>query len=121
MQQGTKAVVSRQWRIRTGIVLPVLCIALGLQTTAVAMSETRDRDDKTIQVPRQGLRESARASAGLSKDRIIDMVEKRYVGSKVLKADEGNHKGRRIYVLRLLSKEGRVKDVRVDAETGSEL
>ncbi len=102
--------------------LPVLCVALGLHVPALAMSEPRgDKGDKNIQVPRQGLRESARASEGLSKDRIIAMVEKRYAGAKVLKADEGNHKGRRIYVLRLLSKEGRVKDVRVDAETGSEL
>lgn len=109
----------RKWRARAGIGLPVLCIALGLHTTAMAMSDPKG--DRTSQVPRQGLREPERVSAGLSKDRIIAMAEKRHVGAKVIKEEEGNLKGRRIYVLRLLFNDGRVRNIRVDAETGGEL
>jgi hypothetical protein len=118
MQQGTTA-MRRKWRIRAGIGLPVLCIALGLH--GAAMARPNFRLEAANDVPKQGLVQPPRLLAGLSQDRIIAIAEKRHAGAKVVRVEEGTHKGRSIYVLRLLSKEGRVWTVRVDAETGREL
>jgi uncharacterized membrane protein YkoI len=116
MQQQPTA-MRRKWRIRTGIGLPVLFVALALDAQAMARPEPGADNNR---VPRQELRQPARMLAGQSQDRIIASAEKRHV-AKVIKVEEGNHKGRRIYVLRLLSKEGKVSTVRVDAENGQEL
>ena len=64
-----------------------------------------------------GLREPPRMLAGISLDQAIESAERRY-RARVVRADEVNQQGRRVYVLRLLSEEGRVWTVRVDAETG---
>ncbi|MEO8309437.1 MAG: PepSY domain-containing protein [Pseudomonadota bacterium] len=59
-------------------------------------------------------------SAGMSKDQVIDMAQRRYK-ARVVRAEAADHNGRRVYVLRMLSDQGRVWTVRVDALTGSEL
>jgi uncharacterized membrane protein YkoI len=92
----------RSWRARTGTVLPVLLIALGLLVPVGAKSHANA------------------AQAASSQDRIIAIAEKRYHAS-VVRIEESTLNGKRIYVLRLLSKEGKVWTVRVDAETGGEL
>jgi Peptidase propeptide and YPEB domain len=56
-------------------------------------------------------------AGGISLDQAIDMVQSRY-HAKVVKADVADDGGRRVYVIRVLSPEGRVFSVRVDAETG---
>ncbi len=109
----------RRWRIRAGIGLPVLCIALGMHDAAMARPDFRL--EAANDAPRQGLVQPPRLLAGLSRDRIIAIAEKRHAGAKVVRVEEGTHKGRGIYVLRLLFKDGRVRDIRVDAETGREL
>jgi hypothetical protein len=118
MQQRTTT-MRRRWRIRAGIGLPVLCIVLGLHGAATAGPDLRLA--AASEVPRQGLVQPPRMLAELSQDRIIAIAEKRHAGAKVVRVEEGTHKGRSIYVLRLLFKEGRVRDIRVDAETGKEL
>lgn len=55
--------------------------------------------------------------AGVSLDQAIEMVQSRY-RAKVIKADVANDGGKRVYLLRVLSPEGRVFAVRVDAESG---
>jgi uncharacterized membrane protein YkoI len=55
--------------------------------------------------------------AGVSLDQAIQMVQSHY-RAKVIKADVGSNDGKRVYLLRVLSPEGRVFAVRVDAETG---
>lgn len=57
------------------------------------------------------------ANAGMSLDQAVAMVERRFK-ARVVRADVRDEKGRRVYVLRLLSDE-RVWTVRVDAESGS--
>lgn len=69
--------------------------------------------------PAQGIREPPRMS-GISLDRAISMAEQRY-NARVVRTEESNVNGRRVYVLRLLSQEGRVWKVRIDAETGGEM
>jgi uncharacterized membrane protein YkoI len=67
--------------------------------------------------PALGLREPPRSMSGISLDQAIEIAERQY-NARVVKANEQNVNGRRVYVLRLLSEQGRVWTVRVDAETG---
>ncbi|RYG70759.1 hypothetical protein EON77_13550 [bacterium] len=53
-------------------------------------------------------------------DQIIEQVERRH-RAHVVRVGQEEIDGRRIYVLRLLSDQGRVWTVRVDAETGREI
>ena len=55
--------------------------------------------------------------SGISLDRAIEMAERQY-GARVVRADVSQFHGRRVYVLRLLSEQGRVWTVRVDAQSG---
>ncbi|MCP5472018.1 MAG: PepSY domain-containing protein [Sinobacteraceae bacterium] len=54
----------------------------------------------------------------ISMDEAIDMAQRRF-DARVVRAEVVERSGRRIYVLRLLSSDGRVFNVRVDAATGS--
>jgi uncharacterized membrane protein YkoI len=58
-------------------------------------------------------------SAGISKDQAIEMAQRRYK-ARVVRAEAADSGGRRVYVLRMLSDEGRVWTVRIDALTGGE-
>ena len=70
--------------------------------------------------PALGMREQPRAAQSISLDRVISQVEKRYK-ARVVRADKTQRDGRVVYELRLLSEEGRVWTVRIDAETGNEV
>jgi Peptidase propeptide and YPEB domain len=56
--------------------------------------------------------------AGVSMDQAIQMAERQY-GAKVVRASVSEDNGRRVYVLRLVSEQGRVWTVRVDAASGA--
>jgi uncharacterized membrane protein YkoI len=58
-------------------------------------------------------------SSGISKDQAIEMAQRRYK-ARVVRAEASDNGGRRVYVLRMLSDEGRVWTVRIDAQTGNE-
>jgi uncharacterized membrane protein YkoI len=58
-------------------------------------------------------------SAGIPRDRIIDMVQRRF-NARVVRINLIESGGRRFYEMRLLS-EQRVWNVRVDADTGQVL
>jgi uncharacterized membrane protein YkoI len=116
MQQESTA-MRRMRQAWAGIGLPALLIAMAWQAPAIAGRQF----DKSREAPRQErLREPPRVLAGLSEDRIISIAEKRH-GAKVVRKEVSTQNGRRVYVLRMLSKEGRVWTVKVDAETGGEL
>ena len=55
---------------------------------------------------------------GISLDRAVALAEKQYK-ARVVRASTADADGRRIYVLRLLSDQGRVWTVHVDAQTGA--
>jgi len=59
------------------------------------------------------------AQAGVTLDQAIETAQRRYK-ARVVRADVSESNGRRVYVLRLLSEEGRVWTIKVDAETGGE-
>lgn len=59
-----------------------------------------------------------RLAAGvMSLDEAVGMAQRRF-RAKAVKAEVGNEGGRRVYYIRLLSPEGRVWTVNVDAATG---
>jgi len=92
-------------------VLPVLVLTLGLQTALAAPVLTG-----TPGAPR--LAATLRlAAAGMSLDEAVAMVRNRY-GGKVIGADTVEERGRKVHVIKLLSDKGRVRTVKVDAESG---
>jgi uncharacterized membrane protein YkoI len=60
------------------------------------------------------------AQAGVTMDQAIESAQRRYK-ARVVRADVSEANGRRVYVLRLLSEEGRVWTIKVDPETGGEI
>jgi uncharacterized membrane protein YkoI len=63
-------------------------------------------------------RREQRASEGISLDEAVQMAQSRY-RAKAVRAETVNNGGRRVHQIRLLSAEGKVTTVRVDAQTGS--
>lgn len=61
--------------------------------------------------------EAGTLARGISLDEAIDRVQRQY-GARVVRAEVRESQGRTVYVLRLLSREGRVWTVRVDAQSG---
>ncbi len=58
------------------------------------------------------------AERQISMDEAVDMAQRRY-NARVVRAEVSDRGGRRVYLLRLLSDDGRVFNVRVDAATGN--
>jgi uncharacterized membrane protein YkoI len=85
------------------------------QTEPPARSEPPAADGP----PEAGRREPPGLTSDVSLDRVIEQVEKRH-RARVVRYERSESDGRRVYVLRLLSDEGRVWTVKVDAETGKE-
>ncbi len=103
----------RHW---TGSLLPVLGAALLWQAQALAL-DARPGARMHAQPPALGVREPPRMSAGVSIDRVIEQIERRY-NARVVRNETVQANGRAVYKLRLLSDDGRVFTVQVDAETG---
>jgi hypothetical protein len=113
-------------RLPARVLALALSLAIALPLAHAAERPGRHRDEppptSTEAPPRTpppgfGMREPPRGRAGVSMDQAIAQVERRYK-ARVVRAEQAESNGRRIYVLRLLSEEGRVWTVRVDAETG---
>ena len=85
-------------------------LAAGLSAAATPGGSARppSRDD----APR------SLAERQISMDEAVDMAQRRY-NARVVRAEVSDRGGRRVYLLRLLSDDGRVFNVRVDAATGS--
>jgi uncharacterized membrane protein YkoI len=99
---------------QAGSLLPATGAALLLACVPAMAKEKGQRDAPPV----QNIREPSRlAPGGVSLDHVISQVEKRYK-ARVVRVDHQQVGGRLVYVLRLLSDDGRVSTVRVDAETG---
>jgi len=57
------------------------------------------------------------ADRALTMDEAVDLAQRRY-SARVVRAEASDRGGRRVYLLRLLSSDGRVFNVTVDAATG---
>ncbi len=64
--------------------------------------------------------ERAPRADGLSLDEAVNRAERKY-RARVIRAETREANGRRVHQLRLLSDDGRVWNVRIDAATGAEL
>lgn len=93
----------------------LLCVlAAGLASPAWAKKHKKDPPD----IRGEQQREAAGHCPGLSLDQVIAQVERKYK-ARVVRPDVVNEGGQCIYVLRLLSDEGRVWTVRVDSRSGA--
>jgi hypothetical protein len=92
--------------------LPVLLLAV---LAGVAPSVTVTAAPAPAAAPWQAV-----TLARLTLDQAIDMAERRF-HARVVRAGMDEVDGRRVYVLRMLSEQGRVWTVRVDAESGQVL
>jgi uncharacterized membrane protein YkoI len=104
-----------QVKTRTTL-LPVLCLALlaGLTASGPAQASNRDHDQRD----RSG--ERAMADRAISLDEAVARAERRH-NARVVRAEEKRHGDRIEYRIRLLGADGRVFEVRIDAESGREI
>jgi hypothetical protein len=97
------------------LLIPCLLVAGFTATDAVALT----RPGQTSPVPVVDLTVSARVQKdGVSLDEAVSIVRKRY-GGRVINARTSNDNGRKVHVIKILSDEGRVREVRVDAQSGN--
>ena len=94
--------------------LPILCLALlaGAAASGQAMASDRDR-------ARGRGGERVMADRAISLDEAVARAERQY-DARVVRAEEKRHGDRIEYRIRLLAANGRVFEVRIDAETGQE-
>ena len=89
-----------------------LLVLLAATSAMSSMSTAQDLID------RRARREHQAAQSGISLDQAVKMAQKRY-RSKDVKAETVDDGGRRVHRIRLLSAEGMVRTVHVDAQTGA--
>ncbi len=101
----------------------LLALAVGLPVVSAAASVTEAPGPATVSGsarPGRGDDGHLRSLADrqVSMDEAVDMAQRRY-NARVVRAEVSERGGRRVYLLRLLSEDGRVFNVRVDAATGN--
>lgn len=93
--------------------LPLLSLSLAAAATGrPAESDTRWHPAAHVARPQ--------ADGGLSLDEAVARAERRH-DARAVRAEAGNEGGRTVYRIRLLSSDGRVFEVKVDARTGAYL
>jgi uncharacterized membrane protein YkoI len=92
--------------------LLLLLAAISAMSTVTSVTSAQELIDRRAQ------REHRPAQVRISLDDAVRMAQNRY-GAKAVKAETVTNGGRRVHQIRLLSAEGKVWMVRVDAETGS--
>jgi uncharacterized membrane protein YkoI len=95
--------------MRNGRSLLVLLAVLSAVSSMTSAQELIDRRPR---------REHRAAPDGMSLDQAVQMAQSRY-GAKAIKANTVDSGGRRVHHIRLLSPEGKVWMVHVDAATGA--
>jgi len=100
-------------KIRAGI-LPATLIVLGCAPFTQAHSMPGPRPAGSA-VPERAV--LAMARDGISLDEAVSRAERQY-RARVVRTDVQDEDGRKVYVLKLLSEDGRVFTVRIDAQSG---
>ncbi len=96
-------------KIRRLVLLACPLLSL-MVATAVAGAESGP--GRSVQI--------AQAERGISLDEAVERAQRAH-NARVIRTDVREERGRRIYVLRMLSDDSRVWTVRIDASTGAEL
>jgi uncharacterized membrane protein YkoI len=139
MQRKRRTEQAWRW---TGSILPVLAIVLFASGPVHAKDKKKKHRDAEVSAqvepavqferptvirpegvrppPELMMREAPRPAQRASIDRVIEQIQRRYK-AQVIDVKETKSGERLIYVLRLLSRDGNVKNVRVDAESGKEI
>jgi len=102
--------MKRALATRHRLLLPALALTLGLLPALAAPASGAQQDTGAPAIIRL-------AKGEMSLDQAVAMVRKRF-GGKVISAETVSDGGKTTYVIKLLSDEGRVRTVRVDAESG---
>jgi hypothetical protein len=101
-------------KIRQGVV-PVMFVVAGFATFTQAHSMPGPAHPGAGHQDRAGLVEMRRD--GISLDEAVSRAQQQY-RARVVRTDVQDEDGRKVYVLKLLSDDGRVFTVRIDAATG---
>lgn len=98
----------------------VLLAAILMLGNALAVTEALA--DPPPWAQKGGRKDSERAprADGISLDEAVNRAERKY-RARVIRAETRESNGRRVHQLRLLSDDGRVWTVRIDAASGAEL
>lgn len=100
---------------RGGLWRPALLLCV--LAAAMASPAWAKKKHKETDVRGEQQREVAGGCPGFSLDQVISQIERKYK-ARVVRTDVNNSGGQCVYVLRLLSDEGRVWTVRVDSRSG---
>jgi hypothetical protein len=100
-------------KLRQGLV-PVTLVMIGLAPSSQAHSMPGHETGGTNQHVREVF---AVVFDGVSLDEAVSRAERQY-RARVVRTDVQDEDGRKVYVLKLLSEDGRVFTVRIDAATG---
>jgi hypothetical protein len=111
---GQSVTLRAMHKLRQGLV-PTLLLALGFATSAHAHGLPGPRSAGAI-VEEPGDGAGAQRDA-ISLDEAVRMAEAQY-NARVVRTEVQDEDGRKVYVLKLLSEDGRVITVRIDAATG---
>ncbi len=104
-RRRSSLIVMRKWRV---LVLLIACLS-----TLSGVTHAQELIDRRNQSRRE-----QRAPQNVSLGEAVQMAQSRY-RAKAVRAETVNNGGRRVHQIRLLSAEGKVWMVRIDAETGA--
>ena len=119
--QATKLATAMRKLLQS--LIPARAMPLALCLSALALSLTANSEARSLSPPSGAgsagieLRIKAEAHDGISLDEAVSRAERQY-RARVVRTDVQDEDGRKIYVLKLLSEDGRVFTVRIDAATG---
>jgi hypothetical protein len=97
------------------LTVPVFLVLLGVAPFTQAHSMPQQETGGTSKPDRGTI--LARMFEGISLDEAVSRAERQY-NARVVRTDVQDEDGRKVYVLKLLSADGRVFTVRIDAATG---
>ena len=100
-------------KVRSGIV-PVALVLFGFAPFTMAHGVPGTRPAGAAEIERAAV---AEALDGISLDEAVARAERQY-HARVVRTDVQDEDGRKVYVLKLLSEDGRVITVRIDAQSG---
>ena len=103
---------------KTGQSFALMLLSLMLAATATATATVRPSGPHGSETA--GPRDRPFADGGLSLDEAVARVERRY-DARAVRAEQKKQDGRIVYRIRLLSADGRVFEVQVDARSGAQL
>ncbi len=102
-------------KLRKGLIPAALVfIGLGPLSLAHGMAGSREPTGTNVEVGANGF---VPRRDGISLDEAVSRAEAQY-RARVVRSDVQDEDGRKVYVLKLLSEDGRVFTVRIDASTG---